>query len=396
MSERAFSYQSLVEKINPNFGGIFMKRFFLMILLVSVFFTGLGSMLQQTAAKFKSDEKALAILQKARQAIGGDSSIAAVNSLVVTGKSTRTLRFGGQAAEKTIQGDMELALQFPDKMMKSVKVINNDGAAGEKTIDHQMDIVIVKDGEGNAKWKTMDGEAPKPGEGKKLILKKEDGTTEEINTEKDVVFTAERVAKDLQAEMSAGGGKQMVFSRTAKGEGAPGENPWQNGLARTALSLLLTAPQGTDVSYLYGGEENVDGTACHVINAQIGGAGIRLFIGRDSNLPVMMSYQDAKPMVFMFKTHDEAGPAEAAGGDKQVKVFTRHAVAPEMAEFQVKFSDYRNVNGIQLPYKWTQTMGGQPDEVIDVTGYEINPANIAEKFKGNGETKVFIRKAKEQ
>ncbi len=374
-----------------------MKRFFLMILVVSVFFTGVGSMLQQTAAKFKSDEKALAILQKARQAIGGDSSLAAVNSLVVTGKSTRTLKFGGQAAEKTIQGDMELALQFPDKMMKSIKMVHNDGSGtGEKTIDHQMDIVIVKDGEGNAKWKTMDGDAPKPGEGKKIIIKKEDGTTEVINSDKDVTFTAERVAKDLQAEMSAGNGKQMVFHRTAQGaDAAPGEFPWQ--LARTTISLLLTAPQGMDVSYLYGGEENVDGTACHVINAQIGSSGIRLFIGRDSNLPVMMSYQDVKPMVFTFKAHDNAGAGEAAaGGDKQVKVFTRHAAAPEMADFQVKFSDYRNVNGVQLPYKWTQTMGGQPDEVIDVTSYEINPTGIAEKFKSNGETKVFIRKAKEQ
>ncbi|HEV7645783.1 MAG TPA: hypothetical protein VGO50_17725 [Pyrinomonadaceae bacterium] len=373
-----------------------MKRFFLMILVVSVFFTGLGGMFSGTAAKLKSDEKALAILQKARQAIGGDSSLAVVNSLVVTGKSTRTLRFGGQTPEKTIQGDMELALQFPDKMMKSVKMINNDGAAGEKSIDHQVDVVIVKDGDGNAKWKTMDGEAPKPGEGKKIIIKKEDGTTEELQPGKEITFTAERVAKDLQAEMSAGGGKQMVFSRTA--DGAPGEISWQTGLARTALSLLLTTPQGMDVFYLYGGEENVDGTVCHVINAQIGGAGIRLFIGRDSNLPVMMSYQDAKPMVLMFRTHDNAGAGEAAaaGGDKQVKVFTRQAVAPEMADFQVKFSDYRSVNGVQLPYKWTQTMGGQPDEVIDVTSYEINPVNIAEKFKGNGETKVFIRKAKEQ
>ncbi len=375
-----------------------MKRFFLMILVVSVFFTGLGSMIGETAAKLKSDEKALAILQKARQAIGGDSSLAAVNSLVVTGKSTRTLRFGGQVPEKTIQGDMELALQFPDKMMKSVKMVHNDGSGtGEKTIDHQMDIVIVKDGEGNTKWKTMDGDAPKPGEGKKIIIKKDDGTIEEIQPGKDVTFTAERVAGGPQTEMSTGNGRQMVFHRTAQGaEGAPGEFPWQ--LARTTISLLLTAPQGMDVSYLYGGEENVDGTACHVINAQIGAASIRLFIGRDSNLPVMMSYQDAKPMVFAFRTHDNAGAVEAAaaGGDKQVKVFTRQAAAPEMAEFQVKFSDYRNVNGVQLPYKWTQTMGGQPDEVIDVTGYEINPAGIAEKFKSNGETKVFIRKAKEQ
>ena len=375
-----------------------MKRFFLMVLLVSVFFTGLGGMLDETAAKLKSDDKALAILQKARQAIGGDNNIAAVGSMVVTGKSTRTLRFDG-TMEKTLQGDMELALQFPDKMMKSVKMSHDNGSgsgSGEKVVDHQMDVVIVRDGEVNAKWKAIHDGEMKPGEGKKIIIKKDDGTTEEIQPGKNVTFTAERVAKDMHEDIRAGGGKQMTFHRMAQGaEASNGEFPWQLRMARTALSLLLTAPQGMDVSYLYGGEENVDGTVCNIINAQVGGGTIKLYIGRDSNLPVMMAYTDAKPMVFQFRMHHD-GEGDKIAGDKEVKVFDRHPAPPETAEFQVKFSDYRNVNGVLLPYKWTQTMGGQTDEVIDVTGYEINPANIAEKFKGNGETKVFMRKAKEQ
>ena len=37
---------------------------------------------------------------------------------------------------------------------------------------------------------------------------------------------------------------------------------------------------------------------------------------------------------------------------------------------------------MQLPYKWTQTVGGEADETFDMTSYEINPANIAEKFQG--------------
>ena len=67
----------------------------------------------------------------------------------------------------------------------------------------------------------------------------------------------------------------------------------------------------------------------------------------------------------------------------------------ETAEFQVKFSDYRSVNGVQLPFKWTQTVGGAEDETFDVTSYDINPANIAEKFN---EPKRFgsNRKARSQ
>ena len=66
--------------------------------------------------------------------------------------------------------------------------------------------------------------------------------------------------------------------------------------------------------------------------------------------------------------------------------------APEMAEIQVKLADYRNVNGVQLPHKWTTIEGEQTVEVFDVASYDINPANIAEKFQNQ---KVFLRSKKE-
>jgi hypothetical protein len=36
-------------------------------------------------------------------------------------------------------------------------------------------------------------------------------------------------------------------------------------------------------------------------------------------------------------------------------------------------------------------MGGKDDEVLDITGYDINPANIADKFQ---QEKVFVRTKK--
>ena len=63
----------------------------------------------------------------------------------------------------------------------------------------------------------------------------------------------------------------------------------------------------------------------------------------------------------------------------------------EAAEFSIKFSDYRAVNGVQLPFKWTQTVGGTTDETFDVTSYDINPANIADKFTNQ---RVLVRSAK--
>ena len=103
----------------------------------------------------------------------------------------------------------------------------------------------------------------------------------------------------------------------------------------------------------------------------------------------MMSYEGiGEPQVVTFRTASPQG-----GDEKQNMVFTRRVDGQGMkkAEFNVKFSDYRTVNGVQLPYKWTQTVGGEPNETFDVTSYEINPANIAEKFKNQN---VMVRRTK--
>ena len=62
-----------------------MKRFIFSILCVAVFFIGLGALVEKTGAKFKSDERALALIAKSRQAIGGDTAISSVRFEFRTG-----------------------------------------------------------------------------------------------------------------------------------------------------------------------------------------------------------------------------------------------------------------------------------------------------------------------
>ncbi len=163
-----------------------------------------------------------------------------------------------------------------------------------------------------------------------------------------------------------------------------------NELLRLTLGLLLTAPQGMDVNYTYGGEGDVDGTSCNIVVAEFAGSSFKIYLGKSSNLPVMMSYTGVKePQVFTFRTKSPETGAET----KENMVFTRKVEGPpeEKTEFNVKFSDYRSVGGVQLPYKWTQTVGGAADDTFDVTTYEINPANIAEKFQNQ---KLMVRTMK--
>jgi hypothetical protein len=139
-----------------------------------------------------------------------------------------------------------------------------------------------------------------------------------------------------------------------------------------------------DVSYTYGGEGDVDGTTCNIVNASFGGSIIKLYLSKASSLPVMVSYQGHDlPRMMVFKK-----APEGADASKDVVTFDHKIVPPRAAEFNIRFSDYRGTNGVQLPYRWTTSVNGQVSEVFDVTGYEINPANIQEKFQNQ---KVFVR-----
>lgn len=398
-----------------------MKRFILSILFVSVFCVGLGALVDKAGAKFKSDEKALALIQKARIAIGGDAAIAGVRSMTIVGKTTRTLKIDG--TEKAEQGDTEIAMMLPDKLMKMVKIGDDNGTGeGMKIIDKQVNVLVA---DSNNKG-TMDVTVENDNNVepvKKIVIKKDDGTVQE--------FTGAEADKIIAADAAGGKGDKVIVLKRPDGTtktytGAEADkivtqngdtaSVWKskdgktvtidrqnvvsdkaegreamrhNEMLRLTLSLLITAPQGMDVTYTFGGESSVDGTACNIVNAEFAGSTFKLYLGQTSNLPVMMTYTGMRMPVMIFKTMDD----KAGEQPKDNVMFVRKTDGPkpETAEFNVKFSDYRAVNGIQLPFKWTQTCGGKADETFDVTSYDVNPANIADKFQHQ---KVMVRTKK--
>ena len=365
-----------------------MKRFIVSVLFVTVFCIGLGALVEQASAKFKSDEKALALIKQARTAIGGEPSIADVRSMVIKGNTSITLKVDG--ATRTEQGETEIAMQLPDKLSKMVKIGRTDSAeGGERIVNKQHDVMILRrDGEGH-------GEGVSAGQGHKIIVKKVDGAGGDAQVEK-IIATEKagdwKTVDDKTITLGSTGGsmtEDVVVRHGGPGERRMHEAHRQNELLRTTLSLLLTAPQGIDVNYTFVGEGDVDGTSCNIVNAEFGGSNFKLYLSKASSLPVMLSYQGhAMPRVMVFRTKSTDGTPM----DDKTVTFNHKIEAPDMAEIQVKFSDYRGTNGVQLPYKWTTTVGGQTTEVFEVTGYDINPANIADKFQHE---KVFVRTKKD-
>jgi hypothetical protein len=357
----------------------------------------LGTLVDKAGARFKSDEKALELIRLARLAIGGDQAIAGIRSLTINGKTSVT--FKTKDGDRTEQGATEIALQLPNNFMKMTR-IGNPGIGSETAIREQHDVLVLRRTDGSGEFNSADG--------KKVIVKK-------MESGEEVARTA---GEGKEGEFTTSDGKTIVIRRADGSEHdvllrtGPGGEPMkiakgdhvelekkiraahegmrQNELARMTLALLLSAPEGLDVSYTFAGETDVDGSACNVVSAEFAGTSVKLYLSKASSLPVMISYIGHQvPRIFNIKVK----APEGAEPPKENMVFRRvdGGAKEETAEYQVRFSDYRSVNGVQLPYRWTTSVAGQTTEVFDVTAYDVNPANIGEKFQA---PKVFVRKPK--
>ena len=371
-----------------------MKRFAVSVLAISAFFVGLGSLAEHVGAKFKSDEKALDIIRKARAAIGGDAAIAEVRGLVITGRTTHQIKVDG--AERSELGETEIALQLPDKLMRTIKIGREDGT-GARAISQQHDVLVFsKDGPANIETRPLANGEITTSDGKKIIVREHvaDGDAAAADGERKVfvrkmregqgqefrIVDGEKVkeVKDVVLERSAAPHAGMAMKHGIK----------QNEMLRHTLALLLTAPEGMDMSYTFAGESDIDGVSVNIVNAEFGGANYKLYIGKSNNLPVAMSYVGfpAPTMIRFSKMNPE--PADAP---RAAVAFTKTIDTVPTVEHLVKFSDYRSTGNVQLPYKWTTSIAGETKEVFDVTSYDVNPANLAERFQGQ---RTFVRRKK--
>jgi hypothetical protein len=365
-----------------------MKRFSIYILCTVLLTIGAGAIVERVGARFKSDAKAVEIIAKARQALGGEAALAEVRSIVIKGQTTQTINVDGQ--QRTEQGSTEIVMQLPDKLVKKVQIGNGPGPEGAmKTAD----VVIVQKG-GDGDFTSTDG--------RKVIVTKvagDPGNAEEI-TDDGKQFTIRMKEGSNVREIDTADGKRVVVKTVNGGEGVGGGEKQvrvrrhgggylENELLRTTLSLLASAPEGADVSYTFVGEGTVDGIAVNTVDASAGGSVIRMHFDRATYLPVAISFTGHKmPMVFTRTTKEGAG---ANGGD--VMVFTKKVEGSEAgSEHFVRFADYRSVNGVQMPHRWTTTIGGQTSEILEVTSYELNPADIAARFPAE---KMMIRVPKQ-
>lgn len=383
------------------------------MVLAALVFVSIGNIAEKVAAGFKSDEKALTIIKNARIAIGGDAAIGEVKSMVIKGKTSKTIKVDG--VERVEQGETEIAFEGPDRLMKIVKMGNPDGGEGSALIERSVDLVVVGKNDGPAKTIVLEGKDGEfiTGDGTKVIARKVEGTPAETKVvvrkkgdTADFVVTGDGNVK----EVSTADGKKFTIVQRDSNDGewvteddkkvriskvvAAGHATRDNELLRTMLSLLLTAPEGMDVAYTFAGETDVEGFAANAVDASFGGATVKLFFDRSTNLPLGMSYVGTPaPIVLKMKRAAREPVAEV---EKKDVVFHRTVAIETGVQTFVRFADYRSTNGVQLPYRWTTSYAGKQAEVFEIATYEVNPANIAEKFSSQGAVKIRLKQAEKQ
>jgi hypothetical protein len=319
--------------------------------------------LQSAQARASRDERAEAVLRQAREALGGSAVIDAVQNLLINGRASHKIKTpDGQ--EHSFDGNVEMALETSGKLHRNFKIGDEANLAAES--------------------------------GKKVFVRN----------------------LEVSVHRKPDGAEPEKFQKRLAGHG--------DELSRLLFGLLLKTSPGLNAIYNYAGEGSVDGTAADIVEASSdNGFAVKLYVDKNTHLPLMMSYRANKPVRFVINREGAAGTVEKdvmvfrhtlpegekISGDGGNRIIIRKKdengnisetvkageemprIQLEEAEFQVRFSDYRSVNGLMLPHRIAQTVNGEAGETMTIESYQVNAQNLSEKFKETGrENFTFVRK----
>lgn len=279
------------------------------------------------------DQRANEILKQAREAIGGEQRLQKLEALHINGQYRRV--FG----ERQMAGDREISILLPNKYLiedsmnpggLSTAVINTRGLNGERA------------------WNGSSG-------GGGMVFR-----------------------------MSGPGGHQLTPEQMEAGL----RRIYQAEFTRYVLAMTLAPPPSLAVEYKYAGESDVDGEQADVVDVTgPDNFSARLFFAKKNHLPLLLSYRGPKPRVITMSRPAGGGAPRAEdvkkARDEAEKRMREEgpATAPEEADFFIRLSDHKKVDGLMLPFKLTFLTDGEVLEEFEISKYQVNPQFKADKFE---------------
>jgi hypothetical protein len=271
-----------------------------------------------------------AVMAGAREALGGTDRLRSVSTLQVAGELRRSM------GEMQVDGTLEVLIQAPDRFRRNEELTMPPGLTVLRT-------------------EVLDG----------------DRTWEDVS--------------------NRGGGGHVVMRFTGPGgDQDPARLEEMQRRARRAdlerflLAWLIT----TSAPVQYAGvAEAPDGRADVVEIAPAEGPAMRLFVDQETHLPLMLTWEGPLPRVMTRRVSPgEAAGAHGPGGrgaaPPEAERMARETLGgpPQMATLEMRFSDYRKVDGILFPHAISRGHNGQPTEEWTIESYKVNPTLKASTF----------------
>jgi hypothetical protein len=278
-------------------------------------------------------DAAAGVIAAAREALGGEQKLAAVKTVVATGR-TRQVR-----GDNLVPIEFEIDIELPDKYVRKDEIPAQE--SGPTTSGFRGDDLLQFPAPSPPPARA--GGPPPP--------------------------TADQVAAAGRMRLNT---VKQDFARLMLGMSA-GSSP--------ALPLTFTyvgkaeAPQGkADVLDVKG-------------PAGPGALAARLFINAETHLPIMLTWTAPAPPSRGGPPGSRGGPPATAGppppppGSPAAPAGQGSGSQPSPPETRLYFGEYREVSGLQLPFRLRRALG--PDTVEETTfdGYKINARIDPKKFE---------------
>lgn len=283
-----------------------------------------------------------AVLAETRAALGGDARIGSVKTFVVTGR-TRQIR-----GDNLVPIEFEIQSELPDKYSRRDEFPAQD--AGPATSGFNGDRLV---------------QIPEP-----VAPPARPGGPPPPTPEQQQAAQRQRM---LQVKQD---------------------------FARLILGMFASSYQSFPLTFTYAGQAEAPQGKAHVLDAK-GPANFaaRLFISADTHLPIMVSWQQAAgPPARRGGPPGPAGPPQGAppaprgsppaatGAAPGAPAGAPPAGAPPPAvEHRLYFADYRDVDGLKLPFRLRHAVGADTIEETVFDRFRINARTDPRRFEASGQ-----------
>ncbi len=308
-----------------------------------------ATMIPTPAPAQDAQAKGAQLLADARKAIGGDDKLRAVKTLQANGSFRRT------AGNNTLDGDVEVQIEMPDKYRRNESV----GLAGGPNVDRTEVL------NGTDTWQETSGGGPGGGfgGGRGGFGGGDGGDRAGRGGFGGGGFGGAR-GRDPQAgdqgATAAGGRGQIDPARLQEAQ----RRMRQADFSRLMLVWLLT----TDAPATWvGTAESPEGNADVREIKPADSDATRLFLDVSTHMPLMITWQGPAVRVAQGGRRGSGrgrGDAAQPQTDRPTPDAPRAQGPPPNATFAMHLSDYKAPNGIKLPFTITRSLNDQTLEEI--------------------------------